>query len=285
MRLSSLHLQAFAAVAAELHFTKAANKIHITQSAISQRISQLEDQLKVSLFIRDRSGLKITEDGFQLVRYVQQLKQLEDSFFDRVSNSNDMFLSGQLKIASFSSFHRSVLLPSTAGFLKTQSHIKYNFISKDMADIPELLYRGEVDYIITHEKLDKQELVQVSLGAEENYLVRHKKYNAGEIYLDHDERDEITLKYLKLVGRSLKALRRRYLEDVYGLIDGVNLQLGLAVLPEHLLVAEKDLVKVYPDKSLRTAVYLYYFSQPFYSKLHDAFLKIVTEGCKKILNS
>jgi len=284
MKISSINLQAFLAVAESLNFTKAAEKIHITQSAISQRIAQLEDQLETSLFIRDKSGLKITEEGYSLVRYAQQLRQLEDDFFDGISRNSSHELVGQLRIASFSSFHRSVLLPGLASFLNSYSNIKYNFMSKDMTDIPDLLYRGQVDYIITHEKIDKQELVQVHLGNEDNFLVKHKKYKGEQVYLDHDERDEITLKYLKLVGNHNKTIKRRYLEDVYGLIDGVNLQLGLAVLPEHLLKDQIDLVKVHPLKCLSTPIYLYYFYRPFYSKLHQQFIDTIIKSSKKLLN-
>ena len=64
----------------------------------------------------------------------------------------------------------------------------------------------------------------------------------------------------------------RYLDDVYGLIDGVKNGYGQAILPVHLIDGEKDLEIVDPKRTLRVSVYLQFYTQPYYRRVHSYFL-------------
>ena len=78
MKLNSAQLEAFLVVAKTLHFTKAANLLHVTQSALSQRIAKLEEELETTLFIRDRNSIRLTESGQQVLRFCQINETAED---------------------------------------------------------------------------------------------------------------------------------------------------------------------------------------------------------------
>ena len=64
------------AVADYRNFTKAASVLCLTQPAVSHHISQLEDELGVSLFIRKKNGLELTPEGEIVVRYARRMSVL-----------------------------------------------------------------------------------------------------------------------------------------------------------------------------------------------------------------
>jgi DNA-binding transcriptional LysR family regulator len=282
MSISSGNLDAFWTVSKTLSFTKAAEKLHVTQSALSQRILNLESELETTLFIRDRGGLRLTEVAHELARYCQSKNLLEEEFLATLKSRGSKELAGVLRLGGFSSVMRSVVLPSLKGLCIDHPKLRLSLITRETFELPDLLKIGEIDYMILDQKLERDELECKLLGKEKNVLVQKNKYRGPDIYLDHDEKDPATFAYLKLARKTLKSVERRYLDDVYGLIDGVRAGIGRAVLPLHLIKNEKDLEIVSPTTVLEIPVYLYFFKQPYYSKLHIEVLKSLGH-CDSIL--
>lgn len=84
-RLPSLNaLRCFESVAAQLSIKKAANSLRISESAVSRQVRILEEQLGVSLFNRNHSGLEITEAGRALAASAK-------GAFDQIANTIDSF--------------------------------------------------------------------------------------------------------------------------------------------------------------------------------------------------
>lgn len=283
MPISSNQLEAFYAVAQVANFTRAAEKLNVTQSALSQRILNLESDLETALFIRDRAGLRMTEAGTKLLRYCHTKDSLEAEFVSSLKSKSAKSLSGIIRIAGFSSVIRSVLMPALADIAREHEALQFEFFTREVDDLLPMLKRGEVDFIVSDQVYQREELETASLGVEKNVLVEKRGYDGADIYLDHDERDQTTFKYLKLTGVRAGSIRRRYLDDVYGLIDGVKLGYGRSVLPLHLIKDEKIISVLHPRSVLEVPVDLYHFKQPYYSKLHLAVVREITRKSRQLL--
>ena len=71
-------IQYFVTVARELNFTRAAEKLHMSQPPLSMQIRTLEEELGVQLFIRGKRSLQLTEAGHILLRRSLQMLELSD---------------------------------------------------------------------------------------------------------------------------------------------------------------------------------------------------------------
>lgn len=87
MKLDSHQLRYFVAVAEELHFRRAAERLHMSQPPLSQQIRQLERQLGVQLFERTQRSVKITAAGDALLAQAHAILEKLDAAVELVHSA------------------------------------------------------------------------------------------------------------------------------------------------------------------------------------------------------
>lgn len=285
MSLSSLQLDAFLEVARTGSFSLAAKNLNVTQSALSQRVLNLEEDLETSLFVRSSTGVRMTEYGQELLRYCQSKESLENEFLSQFRTSDKDLLSGVLRVGGFSTVTRSVIIPTLASLSKKNPSIRLEIMTRELVDLPKALESGALDFIFLTHPLDQHDTVSHLIGYEENVLVESKKAKARtDVFLDHDINDTITKDFFKIQSKTMPKIQRFYFDDIYSIIDGVIHGFGKAVVPRHIVGTMNELEIVKGFKPLKTPVYLVYFRKAFYTKLQTDVITLFREKAGDYLN-
>jgi DNA-binding transcriptional LysR family regulator len=95
--LSLDRLASFVAVAEELHYTRAAERVHVAQPALTKRIQQLEEAVGSPLFIRTRRSVRLTGAGELLLAKAREVLRAADQFGDAARQLREGGL-GRLRI-------------------------------------------------------------------------------------------------------------------------------------------------------------------------------------------
>jgi DNA-binding transcriptional LysR family regulator len=272
MKISNLGLQAFLQTATKLNITRAAGSLGLTQSALSQRLALLEEDLEVTLFIREPRGLKLTEAGERLLRFSSLQSKMEEELLSELKGSSSE-LAGNFRLAAYSSVLRSVIIPALCGFLRKNPKVHIDFQSYEMIELPEVLQTAKADVIIMDYEWNKKGLTLKNLGSEEFVVIESTRHeNPHDLYLDHGAHDNATEEFFRTQARAPKNFRRSFMGDVYGIIDGVELGLGRAVMSKHLIEDNNRVKLVKGYSAYKRPVTLHYFEQPFYSRLMNAII-------------
>jgi len=276
MSLSSLQLDAFFEVAKTGSFSLAAKALYVTQSALSQRVANLEREMELSLFVRGPGQLRLTESGAKLLRHCQVREGMEIELNEALG-LEESDLSGVIRIGGFSTVNRSVVMKSLDALMRSHPSLRIELLDREMRELPGLLQRGEVDFILLSEKLTRSGVKSHLLGQEVYVLIESaKRKTTKNIILDHDSEDSTSEAFFRSQkGQSKKDGKphwhRSFLDDIYSIIDGVKMGWGRAVVPRHLVKNEKQIKLVKGYQPLMVPVYLNYFEQSYYTKL---FVKI-----------
>jgi DNA-binding transcriptional LysR family regulator len=142
--MDTQNLRAFLLVAETGSFSQAAQKLHLTQPAVSKRVAQLEEQLNISLFDRIGRTISTTEAGEALLphaRAVQlELQAAEQSVRDLAGE-----VRGRLRLATSHHIGLHRLPPVLSSFSKTFPEVQLDIDFMDSEQAYELTLRGEVE--------------------------------------------------------------------------------------------------------------------------------------------
>lgn len=282
--LDSDQLEAFAAVAAEGGFTRGAKRVGVTQSAVSQRVRKLEETLSVTLLVRHRDHVQLTREGEALLRYTRAREGLEAEML-RGIQQRDVAVGehvGVLRVAAFSSVTRSILLPAMSSLLAQNPAVTVHAFARELHELPRVFRSGEADFIITDRPLVEAGVESILLGEEQNVLVEAHRKCAHRI-LDHDPDDTITDRFARLNKLAFEQVPRSYLDDIYGILDGVLLGWGRAVVSAHLVPGTPGLRIVAGHKALKTSVYLHTRAARYRTRLEQAAMDAIHAEFARVL--
>lgn len=239
-------------------FTKAAELLNYSQSGISRMISDLEAEWGVRLLERNRSGVRLTSDGMEVLPYVRKICSDYEGLQSQVSEIKGLE-SGIIRIGTFSSVATHWLPKIIKDFQNDYPNIDYELRLGDYTEIQDWITEGSVDCGFLRDPsvldmdiipLQKDELIavipqghplekydKVPLSALCDYpfmlLEKGSKSNISKLFEEHGLKPQIKFTTW----------------DDYAIMSMVENGLGIGILPKLILqrmsyqIVEKELAE------------------------------------------
>lgn len=197
--------------------TKAAEKLHITQPAVSHTLKQLEVGLGGPLFFRSVKGVTLTSEGEMLFRYVEQGMQLIDFGERKLAEMHNLDC-GEISIGASDTLCRHFLLPQLERFHRQFPDIRVKVTNRTTPETLALLKEGRIDFGLVNLPAEDPKVEFRPSAPLQDCLVGGPAYaNLAGSPLPVEELRRYPLLLLESGGST-----RRFLDD-YALACGVQL--------------------------------------------------------------
>lgn len=147
MNVNLEHYRVFYIVAREKNISEAANKLYISQPAISQMIRKLEQELNCTLFIRNKHGVTLTEEGVLLYQGISKAMGIIETTEDKMAEIGTIG-SGIINIGTNDGVAESYLLDFLKIFNEKYPKIRVNITINTTDNLISMARDGLVDLII-----------------------------------------------------------------------------------------------------------------------------------------
>jgi DNA-binding transcriptional LysR family regulator len=141
-------LQTFIAIVDSGSFTKAADRVFKTQSAVSMQMRRLEERVGKQLFIKDGRGNRLSAEGEKLLNYARRIIRLNN---EAIAAFDDNRLEGTLRIGTPDDYADRFMPEIIGRFAKTHPNVEMYIVCEPSTDLAERMHRGELDIaLVTH---------------------------------------------------------------------------------------------------------------------------------------
>jgi DNA-binding transcriptional LysR family regulator len=231
-------LRAFVAIAESGTFTSGAQRVHVTQAAISMQIRQLENEIGAKVFVRAPRHVILTEAGEHLLRRARQILREHDAAVDEIAELAGAER-GRLRIGSASAMVLTDQLPAILTELRKQHpRAEVAVISGTSEALVEQILAGELDIAFVslpvdargiqterlsedqlvaiaspHHKLAKQKTISAYTLAGERLILGERGGNTRRLIDQFFAQAGVTLKVAMELSRQA-AIRRMVEEDM-----------------------------------------------------------------------
>ena len=179
-------LRAFVSIAELGTFTAGAQRVHVTQAAISMQIRQLENELGARLFVRAPRKVMLTEAGEQLLSRARQILRDHDAALEEIADLTGAER-GRLRVGSASAMVTTDVLPKLLRDVRRQhSRADITVASGTSESLVQLILGGELDVAfvslpveargINTERLSQDQLV--AIASPQHRLAKQKTIDA-----------------------------------------------------------------------------------------------------------
>ncbi|MDX8273549.1 LysR family transcriptional regulator [Acinetobacter pittii] len=247
-------LEIFALIAELKSFTATAEKLGISQSAVSHALKSLEQQWGINLISRTQSDIELTTTGQQLLTHVKELLSISDTLEKEVAAIHGLN-EGTLRIGSFGASSSIYLLPEILeSFRQRYPKIEIYIDEGEDKEVAQWLLerRIEVGFLIMpDERFDTFPLIEDRFVA----LIPSGYPLAQQLYIDPAQLENCPFimtmagsRYqveLILKNFNVKPDIKFYVSQILSIVSMVHNQLGISIVSD--MVITKELLSLYPN--------------------------------------
>jgi DNA-binding transcriptional LysR family regulator len=224
--------------------SRAAEYCNYSQSAVSQIINSIENELGIKLLNRSHAGVWITSDGEQLLPYIRNLSNAHNELSEKVFELVGIE-SGLIRIGTFSSVSCHLLSPILKNFKSKHPNIKFELLQGDYRDIETWVAEGTVDFgFVALPTLKEFEVIPIREDRMLAILPANHKYATHDtVPLSLFESEPVILLDEGTKREVLEMFRKNHMkpkieyrsEDDYTIMSMVENELGISILAELVL--------------------------------------------------
>lgn len=150
-------LRSFVAVNDCANFTRAAERLHLTQSTVSQQILRLENSLGCKLLDRDKRHVVATPEGERLLAYARRILALHDEATDVLTHQQNQ---GVLRVGVPEDFASERLMPVLSAFVRAYPRTRLEVTSGLGPELLRQFHSGEFDVLLVKQMGDSDDCLQ-----------------------------------------------------------------------------------------------------------------------------
>lgn len=207
-------------VASLKNFTKAAEKLNLTQPAVSHQISMLEDELHTQIFVRKKGDIIPTVKGEIIINYAKRVNAMYQKLTQELKSDTNHI---NIRLGITHTAESNQITEVIGEYLKNNSEIKITIITDTTKKLYEMVNNYELDLAIVDSKHEQTNLIFVPL--DNDYLVcvlnNNNKLASKKVIKLNDLKKENLI--LRLPSSSTRKLFASSLETINESLDNFNI--------------------------------------------------------------
>lgn len=244
----------FAKVVELKSFTRAAEALGCTQSAVSHAINALEAETALKLIVRGRKGVRLTTDGQRVLPAIQAIVGAAAGLEDTVRAIHGLEI-GRVRVGAFTSVAVHWLPGMIKEYQQAHPHIEFGLLNGDYHDIAQWLSDGSIDigFVTLPSEIQGCQFTPLmedrllAVLPPSHPLARLDRVPAAAIAAEPfisllENSDQDARSVLEQAG--LRANIKFTTKDDYAIIAMVEQGLGISIMPELLLKGHAENVRV-----------------------------------------
>ena len=145
--MDSQKIRCFLEIAKDLSFTRAADRLYMSQSAVSRSIRALETEMQLELFERNSKNTVLTPAGQIMAEGLAELRDSYDQLLQKARSANEGYLS-ELKIGVLQEFMLDVFPYALNTFELRYPDIAVSLITEPLEILRKKLSEGKIDFLV-----------------------------------------------------------------------------------------------------------------------------------------